>query len=147
MLYRTGWKTGVATILLLAACAGCGRSDPEERLRQRVVELQAAIESRDLAAMQQMLADDFVGNDGMDRRQARALAMAITSRYRDIGVTFGPLSVQLQPPANASIRFSALTTGGEGLLPQRAQAYDVETAWREEAGEWVLYHASWTPRL
>ncbi|TDK23474.1 nuclear transport factor 2 family protein [Luteimonas aestuarii] len=134
--------------MLLLAGTACARSDPEERLRERAAELHAAIESREVAAMQHLLADDFVGNDGLDGRQARALASMLMSRYRSIGVTFGPMDVQLQPPANATVRFHALTTGGdEGLLPQRVQAYDVETAWREDSGEWVLYHAKWTPRL
>lgn len=147
MLYRAGLKTGLAVLVLLAAAA-CARSGPEERLRERTQALHAAIESRDIAAMQHVLADDFVGNDGLDRRQARALATVLVSRYRSIGITFGPMDVQLQPPANATVRFSVLATGGgEGLLPQRIQAYEVETAWREEGGDWMLYHAKWTPRL
>lgn len=147
MLYCAGWKTGLAVLLLLAGAA-CARTDPEDRLRERVAELHAALESREVAAMQHVLADDFVGNDGLDRRQARALASMLMSRYRSVSVTFGPIDVRLQPPANATATFHALTTaGGEGLLPQRVQAYDVETAWREDGGEWVLYHAKWMPRL
>lgn len=146
MLYRTGLK--IAFAFMLCAVAGCTRGDPEQALRQRIAELQSALESREVSAVQQFLADDFVGNDGIDRRQARAMAAMLSARYRSVGVTFGPLDVKMQPPANATIAFGAFTTGsGEGLLPQRMQAYDVETAWRESGGDWVLYHARWTPRL
>lgn len=146
MLYRSGWKI----VLLWVACAlaGCARPDPEQALRERVAELQAAIESKDAAAVQQFLAPDFVGNDGMDRRQARATAMLLLARYKQVGTTFGPLDVRMQPPANATVAFSAIATGGAGgLLPEDAQAYEVTTAWRETDGEWLLYHAAWTPRL
>lgn len=146
MLYRTGLKIAIAFIVCTGV--GCSRSDPEQALRQRIAELQSVLESRDVSAMQQFLAEDFVGNDGIDRRQARAMATVLSARHRTVGVTFGPLEVTLQPPANATATFGAFTTGGgEGLLPQRMQAYDVETAWRESGGEWELYHARWTPRL
>lgn len=146
MLYRHGWKI----VLLWSACvlAGCVRPDPEQALRGRMADLQAAIESKDAAAVQQFLAPDFVGNDGMDRRQARALATMLLARHRNVGTTFGPLDVRMQPPANATVAFSAIATGGTGgLLPENAQAYEVTTAWRETDGEWVMYHASWKPRL
>lgn len=145
MLYRSGWKI----VLLWVACAlaGCARPDPEQALRERVGELQAAIESKDAAAVQQFLAPDFVGNEGMDRRQARAMATLLLARYKQVGTTFGPLDVRMQPPANATVAFSAIATGGVGLLPEDAQAYEVTTAWRETGGEWLLYHAAWMPRL
>jgi ketosteroid isomerase-like protein len=145
MLYRNGWKIALA-VVLMALCAGCARSDPEQRLRERVAALQAAIESNDIAAMQQHLADDFVGNDGMDRRQARAMATMLAARYGAVRLVFGPLDVRMQPPANASVAFTAMASGGDGVLPSDVQGYSVETAWRESGGEWMLYHAKWTPR-
>lgn len=146
MLQRKSLK--IAFVLLLCALAACSRSDTEQALRQRISELQSAIESREASAVQQFLADDFVGNDGMDRRQARATATLLSARYRAIGFTFGPLDVAMQPPGNASVAFTAFTTGGDGgLLPERLQAYDVQTAWRLTDGEWLLYHAKWAPRL
>jgi hypothetical protein len=124
------------------------RGEPEQALRQRVAELQATLESRDVSAVQQFLAEDFTGNDGIDHRQARAMAAMLSARYKSVGVTFGPLEVEMLPPANATIAFGAFTSGsGEGLLPPRVQAYDVETAWRMSGGEWELYHAKWTPRF
>lgn len=146
MLYRTGSK--IAFAFMLCVLGACSRGEPEQALRQRVADLQTTLESRNVSAMQQFLAEDFVGNDGVDRRQARAMATMLSGRYKSVGVTFGPLDVTMQPPANATVAFRAFTTGsGEGPLPQRIQAWDVETAWRESGGQWVLYHARWTPRL
>lgn len=146
MLYRAGLK--IAFAFMLCTVGACSRGEPEQVLRQRVAALQATLESRDVSAVQQFLAEDFAGNDGIDRRQARAMAAMLSARYKAVGVTFGPLDVRMQPPATATVAFAAFTTGSvDGPLPQRMQAWDVETAWRESGGEWVLYYAKWTPRL
>ena len=146
MLYRRGWK--IVLLCSASVLAGCAHPDPEQALRERVSGLQAAVEAKDASAVQQFLATDFVGNAGMDRRQARATAALMFARYRRVGTTFGPLDVRMQPPGNATVVFSAIATGGTvGLLPDHAQAYEVTTAWRETDGEWLMYHAAWTPRL
>lgn len=141
---------GVHLLLIVGLLLGaaCSRSDPEQALRQQLAQMQAAIEARDAGALQRSLAEDFIGNEGMDRRQARAMAMLVMQRHQSLGVTFGPLDVRMQPPGTATVGFTVMTTGGSGgLIPERMQAYTVETAWREVDGEWRLYHAAWSPRL
>jgi ketosteroid isomerase-like protein len=148
MLYRTGLKIMVS-VALATACMGCSKQDPEAALRTRVEAFQEAIGSRDSSAMQHFLSEDFIGNAGMDRRAAKAYAAMLLQRYRQTGVTFGPLSVEMsEPPVHASVLFDAVVTGGSGsMLPEQAGIYAVRTAWREHGGEWLLYRAEWTPRL
>src|SRR5690606_14146813 len=88
-------RTMVWIALSLLVLAGCSRSDPETALRGTVASLQAALEQRDAAALQQYLADDFIGNDGLDRDGARRLAAMYLLRHRDVGVTAGPLDVDM----------------------------------------------------
>lgn len=134
----------LVSLLLLAACT---RGDPETALRATVADLQAALEERDAAAMQQHLADDFIGNQGLDRDGARRMAAAYVLRHRDVGVSTGPLEVALAD-AHATVRFTVMLRGGSGrLLPDAAQVYDVETGWRLDDGEWKLASARWTPAL
>ena len=46
----------------------------------------------------------------------------------------------------ATVRFSAVVTGGSGrFLPERAQAWEVTSGWRDEGGDWRLYYAQWKP--
>lgn len=138
----------ILAAIALLGLAACTRSDPETALREQLAGLHAAIEAREPSAVQAYLAEDFVGPGGLDREGARRTAMLVLSRHRNIGVTFGPLDVAMQQPRNATIRFQALATGGDGsLLPGQVQAYDVTTAWRETDGEWRMVHADWTPRL
>ncbi|WP_238345975.1 nuclear transport factor 2 family protein [Luteimonas saliphila] len=133
-----------ASLLLSAACS---RGDPEAALRQTVEDMQAALEKRDAAAMQQHLAEDFIGNGGLDRDGARRLAAAYLLRHRDIGISAGPLRMEMAD-THAVVRFTAMLRGGSGrLLPDTARVYDVETGWRLVDGDWKLASARWTPAL
>lgn len=132
-----------AAALTLAAC---GRTPPEEQLRTRIAELQGAIEQRDLSALQEVMAGDFIGPDGMDRDGARRTAQLMFLRFRDVGVTLGPLDVAMRGEG-AIVRCTAVLAGGAGVLPESGQVYDVEMGWRLEGGEWRLVNARWKPRL
>ncbi|HEY0660593.1 MAG TPA: nuclear transport factor 2 family protein [Lysobacter sp.] len=136
-------------IVLLAAMSaiGCARTSPEQELREAMSALQAGIEARDAGRVDDWLADDFVGPEGLDRAGARRLAQAMFLRHRDVGASLGPVEVVLQQ-RHATVRFNAALTGGSGsLIPDAARIYDVETGWRLDDGEWRMTSARWTPRL
>ena len=58
----------------------------------------------------------------------------------------GLVEIELRGQDDAVARFQVLATGGSGgLLPERGQAYQVETGWRLIDGEWKLRNASWKP--
>jgi hypothetical protein len=137
----------VVAVMLAALCA-CTRTTPEQRLRDTVASLQAAIQARDTGDIREVLADDFVGAEGLDREGAVRMAQAMFLRHREIGVTMaGPLQVRMQP-GHASVRFEAALTGGSGsVLPDAARLYSVETGWRLDDGNWRLTSADWKPRL
>jgi hypothetical protein len=137
--------------LALAAClfaAGCTRQSPEQQVRARIVALQQAIDARDAGDVDAMLADDFIGNEGIDKRGARQLAAGMFLRYRDVSAKLGPATVELRGERDAVARFGVLATAGSGgLLPDDGQIYEVETGWREVDGEWMLRNAEWKPKL
>jgi len=130
--------------LLLAACS---RTSPEQALRRDIDALQAAVETRDVAAVSDGIAQDFIGPDGMDRDAARRLAQLVFLRNRDVGVTRGPLDIAMRE-GGATVRFTAAMTSGSGaLLPQSGQVYDVRTDWRQVGDEWELVAAEWSEKL
>ena len=87
----------VAASLLLAA--GCAKQAPEAAVRAQVQALQGAIDARDAGAVHALLTDDFIGNDGLDKRGARQLAAGVFLRYRDVGARLGPVEVELRGDA------------------------------------------------
>ena len=128
--------------------AACSRTSPEQAIRKQVEAMQSAIDARDAGAVNDLLADDFVGNEGLDKRGARQLAVGMFLRYRDVSAKLGPATVELRGKRDAVARFSVLATGGSGgLLPDSGQVYEVETGWRLVDGKWKLLNASWKPKL
>ena len=144
----SAWRINCMVIgWLFVVLAGCARTPPEQALRESMSGLQAAIEARDATAVHALLADDFIGPEGLDRAGARRLAQGMFLRYRGVGATIGPLDIVMQDQ-HAQVRFDAVVTGGSGgLLPESGQAYDVETGWRMQDGEWRLVNAQWRQKL
>lgn len=142
--HRHAW---IVVWVALAILASCARTPPEQALRDSVAGLQAAMEARDPSAMEAMLADDFVGPDGLDRSGARRMATLYLMRHDSIGVTIGPLEVRMQQD-HAQVDFTAALTGGSGrLMPDSGQVYAVRTGWRIEDGDWKMTSAAWEPEL
>ena len=143
MRWRWVWCL-LAFALLVAGCAG---PVPEQAVRAQLQALQSAISARDAGAVDDLLADDFIGNDGMDRRAVKQLAVGVFLRHRDVTVKIGPVTAETRGDAEAIARFTVLATGGSGgLLPDSGQVYRVETGWHRIDGEWRLLNASWTPQ-
>lgn len=149
-MQQTASVRAVATawlLLVMALLAACKGETPEQAVRAQVEALQAAIDARDAGAVHALLAIDFIGNEGLDRRGARQLAAGVFLRYRDVGAKVGPVRVEVRGTDNAVARFSVLATGGTGgLLPESGQLFEVETGWRLVDGEWRLLSARWSPK-
>ena len=136
----------LAAIGLAMASIGCSRTTPEQRLREQLSGMQAALEQRQAGTFMEGVADDFGGNGGMDRAALQQIVRAQVLANASIGVTVGPVEMDVQGD-RATVRFSALATGGGGrFMPDRAQAWNVTSGWRDEGGEWRLYYAEWQPK-
>jgi hypothetical protein len=137
-----------AALALAGVLSGCGGAAPEQAVRAQLQALQQAIDARDAGEVEDLMAEDFVGNDGMDRRATKQLAAGVFLRYRDVGAKLGPVEVELRGDDAAIARFDVLATGGSGgVLPDSGQVYRVETGWRRVGGEWKLFNASWKQRM
>lgn len=137
-------RCGLLCVIVAAASTSCGRGAPEERLREAVAQLQVAIESRDAGSIEDLLADDFIGPEGLDQKGARRLASGVFLRHRNVGVTLGPLHLDLKPD-HATVEFTAVLTGGSGgFLPDSGRIYDVTTGWRMDGNGWRLTSAQWS---
>src|SRR3546814_4097106 len=99
-----------ATWLLLA---GCTKTPPEQALRETMEELRDAVDQRDSSAVEDHLANDFVGPVGMDRDGANRLAALTFLRDGGVGVTLGPLAASVKQD-HARISSTAVLPGGSG---------------------------------
>lgn len=145
---RMAGRLLTAALGIAVAATACARAAPEEALRTQMGALQQSIEKRDAAAIGDTLAEDFIGNDGLDRRDAQRMAAGLFLRYRSVGAAFGPLQVRMHGDTRATVTFTVAATGGSGgMLPSEAQVYDVSTGWRDSGDGWRMTSARWSPRL
>jgi len=138
----------VAVLLLaLAFVAGCGRSDPERELRATIDAMAQAIEKREPAAFMEALTDDFSRESGaFGKQEAKRTLVAAILRNEKIGVSAVVTEVRIEGD-RAFARVRVVATGGAGLLPERGQAWDFESAWRRERGQWKVFNAEWREGL
>jgi len=138
-------RHGLALAAMLLA--GCAKAPAEQRLRERIEAMQGAIAARDVSAFMDGVAADFIGSGSVDRAALQQLVRLQVMRNASIGVTLGPMEVQLQGE-RARVGFDAVLTGGSGgLLPERAQGYRIDSGWREVDGEWQVFSAEWKAAL
>ena len=144
--YRSAAILAMALCAMFAITTGCRRTTPEQALRRDLSALQTAIEARDAGELRGFLAEDFIGNNGLDREGARRLAALHFMRNSQVGVTVGPLDVAVQGE-HATVRSTVVLTGGSGgLLPESGSVYEIRSGWRMEDGAWRMTSLAWTSK-
>lgn len=133
------WLLGALLLLVVSACS---RSTPEQVLRLQITQMQQGIEQREAARVIEPLADDFLGNGGMDRQAVERLLRAQLLLNQRIEVVLGPVDVRIEGQ-NAQADFTVVLAGGNGRLYERGRIHQVSTHWREQDGQWLLYRAQW----
>lgn len=131
--------------MVMLALSACSRAPAEQRLRETIAQMEEAIESGRANEFIKGVSTEFSGNGGQyDRRQLHATLRAITLRHRDIKVLGGPLDITMHGEERATVKLSALVTGGSGgLLPDSGRRVSIDSGWRQEDGEWRCISATW----
>lgn len=146
---QAGWRITCMAVLCIGMLLlpGCTRSTPEDALRVQLQQMQAAASAREPRAFMDGVAEDFSGEDGIDRAALHNLLRVQFLANATVGATTGPVSIELHGD-KATVRFSIVLTGGDGrVLPDRVQSYAVTSGWRLQDGEWKVYVAEWEPML
>ncbi|HJU37987.1 MAG TPA: DUF4440 domain-containing protein [Tahibacter sp.] len=131
-------------VVLSLLLAGCSRTPDEVRIREAIAAMQTAVEKREPRTFMGYVADDFTGNKGsVDRAQVHNLLRAQFLRNEAIGVTLGPIDVELMGKRATATVTATLTGGSGGWLPERGGAYRFTTGWKDDGGEWRCISAEW----
>lgn len=141
-----GWRWALA-VLLAVLLASCAEAPAEQRLRERITAMEAAVEGRDTDAFMEGVADNFIGGRALDRQGLRRLLTAQMLRNAEVSVVLGPLDIAITGD-QARVQVEVVVTGGAGgFLPERAQSVEVDSAWRDGEDGWQVVTADWTERF
>lgn len=136
-------RRAAAIALLAAALAGCNRSDPERELRMTIAAMAQAVERREPGTFMDAVADDFTRESGaFGKQDAKRILAAAYLRNEKINVTSVVTDVRIEGD-RAFAKVRVVATGGAGLLPERGQTWDFDSAWRRERGTWKVFNAEW----
>ncbi len=147
---RAARRRRLAAAMLIAGTAwliGCSRSDPERELRDTVARMAKAIETREVGRFLDHVAEDFTRESGgFGRPDAQRILAGVLLRNEKVTVTAIVTEVRIEG-ARASARIRVVATGGAGVLPERGQTWDFDSAWRRDGSVWKVFNAEWREGL
>ena len=134
-------------MLVLLGLGGCAS---ELSLEQQIVatleSMEAQVEAGERRAFMGSVATDFRGQGGeLNHDQLNGLLLYQLRRYQRVHAQLLAVSVQPAGLDEASASFQVLLTGGDGLLPENGQLYQVSSLWRFHDDKWLLQSAQWEP--
>lgn len=143
---RRAFGAWAASFVLLA---GCSRSDPERELRDTIGRMARAIESHEPGDFLDALADDFTRESGaFGKQEAKRLLAAVLLRNEKIVLSTLITDLQINGErARVTLRVVATGARAGGLIPERGQTWEFESAWRRVDGRWRVFNAEWREGL
>jgi len=136
-----------ALVFVFMLLAGCGKElTVEQQIIATLRNMEVAAEQGEHFEFMEYIADSFNGQQGsMDRREFHRFMIFQINQNRRLQAQFFPIFVKETGENQASANFKILVTGGGGLLPERGQIFQVDTAWVRPDGDWLLQNANWKP--
>jgi hypothetical protein len=136
-----------AAVVALACLAACGRSDPERELRSAVAAMAQAVERREPATFLESVSEEFTRESGaFGKPEVKRVLAGAYLRNEKINVSAVVTDVRIEGE-RAFAKVRVVATGGAGLLPERGQTWDFDSAWRREGGRWKVFNAEWREGL
>ena len=130
------------SVLLLAACKE--NLSVEQNIIANLRAMEEAAEQAEHFEFMAYVSASFSGQyASMDRRAFHRFMIFQLNQKRRLHAQFFPIRVQEVSVQQASAQFGLLVTGGNGLLPDSGQFFNVKTNWVLEDGDWLLSTADW----
>lgn len=132
-------------LILLLSCISCSKSLPEEAIMANLKSMQQGLEDRKAGKSLEFVSEDFVGNQGLDKRSLKRIMLGQFLRHQNITVVITRMDITINPsdPYSASMEGVVAATGAQNLLPQDGRLYSVQGDWRSIDDEWMLIRLEW----
>lgn len=134
-------------LLSAALLTACSRSDPERELRATIASMTQAIERREPAVFLDSVSDDFSRESGaFGKQEAKRVLAGVYLRNEKVNLSTVVTDVRIEGERGFA-KVHVVATGGAGLLPERGQTWEFDSAWRRERGQWKVFNAEWREGL
>jgi hypothetical protein len=148
---RAGWRMVLRRVLIciaVLAAVGCSRTPDDQRIRANIADMQQSAEARDPRRFLAHVTSDFNGNQGsVDRDGLANLLRAVVFRNEKVGVTLGPIDVDIQGNRATASLIATVTGGQGGLIPEHGSIYSIKSGWRRGGKDWICFAATWDEKL
>ena len=129
-------------ILLQGLLAACDNTPPEQAIKDALAEIETAIENGDASTVMDRLSDDIAVERRsriLQRKDIHRTLVGVFFRYPNRNITFTRIRIELDPVTQkqARVQFTALAWGGQNVLPDDADSYQVDSHWQLD-GEWKI---------
>lgn len=130
-------------VLITLLLISCSKPDgPEQIIAANIAQLEEGIEQKDPDQVMELIHENFSTGSGADKLWAKRSMAFYMLRHSNIEIVTSGLNISLEPDS-ARATFSALITGGQGLIPEQGAWYQIETEWRLQNDEWLLIYTNW----
>lgn len=132
-------------ILLILILSACSPPPAQEQLLGAIKEIELAVEDRHAGDVLDFIADDFSGNDNLDKRQLHSYMVRLFFQHKRIEVVLTDLELVADTTdANRYVmQASVVLLGGQSVTPGDVTAYRLRGHWRLADGDWLLEKLTW----
>lgn len=143
------WLSAGFVLGLMLFVQGCDSTPDQTLVEQHIRSIAEAIEEKKASTVLDFIDDDFLSAEGKDKKWAKQMLAFHSLRNQKISTSITQINVTTDEQFDDVMHseFTALLTGGQGLLPERGQVYRVKIWWRKKGGDWLITRAEWDKPL
>ena len=134
-----------ALCMLSLSLLACHSQSPIDALDAAAQSLEENLSSKRNSAVTEQLHQDFSAQQGMDKKAAQQYMLLLFMRFKNVNILVINRTCQLDNSYRDRGHCSAKVaiSGAQGLIPERADYYKVNSQWQLNGDDWQLFKLDW----
>ena len=134
-----------ALFMLSVSLLACHSQSPADALDAAAQRLQESLSNKRSAAAVEQLHQDFSAQQGLDKKAAQQQMLLLFMRFKNVNILVVNLSCKRDNSYHDRGHCSAqvAVSGAQGLIPERADYYNVDSQWQLNGKDWQLLKLHW----
>ena len=134
-----------ALCMLSLSLLACHSQSPIDALDAAAQRLEKNLSNKRSSAVTEQLHQDFSAQQGMDKKAAQQYMLLLFMRFKNVNILVINRTCQLDNSYRDRGHCSAQVaiSGAQGLIPERADYYKVNSQWQLDDKDWQLIQLQW----